>query len=204
MTKGPGPRDHLEAGSTTALTTEVVPEPRPAPVVPESSGPLDPGTLLDDVTAGERIEVSGTGYLPNSTVVLVVYSTPQVLGTAVADGTGAFTTTVQLPAGLPAGSHTLVASGVDPDGNPRDLTSPVTVTASSTGATGTSDADPAGGATGTGADGAATTGTTTPAAASTSGLASTGADVALPLVIGVVALTAGAGLVVAGRRRTAG
>jgi LPXTG-motif cell wall-anchored protein len=197
------PGTYLEAGSTTALTTEVVPEPRPAPVVPESSGQLVPKSPLDDVTVGERIEVSGSGYLPNSTVVLVVYSTPQVLGTVVTDGTGAFTTTVQLPAGLPAGSHTLVASGVDPDGNPRDLTSPVTVTVSSTGAPGTSDAGPAGGATGTGGAGASAT-STTPAATSPSGLASTGADVALPVVAGLVALIAGAGLVVAGRRRAAG
>ncbi len=185
-----GPGTSVETGSTTALTTEVVPVPRPAAVVPESSGPLVPKTPLDDVTGGERIEVSGTGYLPNSTVVLIVYSTPQVLGTVVTNGTGAFTTTVLLPAGLPAGSHTLVASGVDPDGNPHDLTSPVTVTASSTGVTGTGGAD------------AAATGTT-PAPTSASGLASTGADVALPVVVALVTLTAGAGLVVAGRRRSA-
>ncbi|MGY1762746.1 hypothetical protein ACI79G_19430 [Geodermatophilus sp. SYSU D00779] len=197
------PGTYVEAGSTTALTTEVVPEPRPAPVVPESSGPLVPKTPLDDVTAGERIEVSGTGYLPNSTVVLVVYSTPQVLGTVVTDGTGAFSTTVQLPAGLPIGPHTLVASGVDPDGNPHDLTSPVAVTASSNGATGTAGAGPAG-ATGAGGTGAATAGATTPATTSASGLASTGADVASPVVVGLLALTAGAVLVVAGRRRATG
>ena len=59
---------------------------------------------------------------------MVIYSTPQVLTTVVADASGNFTVEVTVPAGLAAGSHTLVASGVDANGVLRYVTLPVTVT----------------------------------------------------------------------------
>ncbi len=117
----------------------------PAPAtVPASNGPLaGTGFSAGSVTAGQTITVSGTGYAPFSTVTVLVYSSPTVLGTAVADEHGAFTFTGKLPAGLAAGSHTLVAAGVDANGNPYYLTQSITV---------------GGGATGTGSGGLAYTG----------------------------------------------
>ena len=71
--------------------------------------------------------MSGSGYMPNSTVTLLIYSTPQILTTVVTDATGSFTVTVTVPAGLAPGKHTLVASGMDTHGNVRTITLPVTV-----------------------------------------------------------------------------
>jgi hypothetical protein len=123
------------------------------------------------LTAGEQITLSGTGYLPNSTVDLYVYSTPTKVGTAVADEAGNFTATVTLPASLANGTHHLVAAGVDPSGNPRYLVVEVTVSG----------------------------GTAVVTAAG--GLAYTGFS-ALPFVGGgLLTLVAGAGLLVASRRR---
>ena len=76
--------------------------------------------------------VSGTGYLPGSTVTVLTHSSPQVLTTVVADPSGNFTVTVTVPAGLAAGQHTLVASGVDTLGNDRFTTLAVTVSAAGT------------------------------------------------------------------------
>jgi hypothetical protein len=102
--------------------------------VPASDGDLDAPAALDGpVAAGAEIDVAGSGYLPESTVTVVVYSEPTVLGSAAVDASGAFSASVTLPEDLPAGAHTLVASGVDPQGNPRYLTLPITV-AGATGA----------------------------------------------------------------------
>ena len=68
------------------------------------------------VAPGKTVTVSGSGYAPGSSVTVVIYSTPQVLTTVVADASGNFTVEVTVPAGLAAGSHTLVASGVDTNG----------------------------------------------------------------------------------------
>jgi titin len=149
----------------------------PAPTVPESDGPLSPGAgSSDKVEAGKTMTITGSGYEAGSTVTLLIYSEPQVLTTVVADGSGNFTATVTVPAGLAAGQHTLVAAGVDRFGNTRYTTLAVTVSA----------------------PGAATL--VTSAAPK---LAATGADVGLPLAAGLVTLAVGAGLIVASRRRSA-
>nr|BFE58338.1 hypothetical protein GCM10020063_028640 [Dactylosporangium thailandense] len=49
------------------------------------------------------------------------------VGTVTTDGTGAFSATVTVPAGLDPGSHTLVAAGLAPDNTVRYLTAAVTV-----------------------------------------------------------------------------
>jgi hypothetical protein len=96
--------------------------------VPATDGELaTSGFSTGSVAAGETITVSGSGYMPFSTVTVLVYSTPTVLGTVEADENGTFTFTGALPEGLEAGEHTLVASGVDPSGEPRNLTMSVTV-----------------------------------------------------------------------------
>ena len=51
-----------------------------------------------------------------------------MLTTVVTDAPGNFSVEVTVPAGLPVGQHTLVASGVDPSGALRYITLPVTVT----------------------------------------------------------------------------
>ena len=109
--------------------------------------------------------LNGSGYAPNSTVSLYVYSTPTLLGTVTTTSTGSFSTSVTLPAGLAPGAHHLVSAGLDPSGAARYLRSDVTVTTAS------------------------------------NQLAWTGFET-LPFVgIGVLALVAGAALVVVTRKR---
>ncbi|NJC64349.1 fibronectin type III domain-containing protein [Planosporangium flavigriseum] len=115
------------AGSDLAkVLAPVTSAPTPPASVPASAGKLTaPST---SVTANQSVTLSGTGYAAHVPVQVVVYSTPQVLKTVTTDGTGAFSTSVTLPAGL-SGSHTLVAGGVGPDGAYRYLTLGVTASA---------------------------------------------------------------------------
>jgi titin len=72
---------------------------------------------ISTAAPGQEIVLVGRGFAPYSTVTLVIYSTPRVLGTVVADGDGNFEDPVRVPADLAAGVHTILATGVDPDGN---------------------------------------------------------------------------------------
>jgi hypothetical protein len=146
----------------------VVPNPVAPATVPTKNGDLTlPAGSTSTVVPGKTMTVSGSGYAPNSTITLAIYSTPQVLTIVVTDASGNFTATVTVPAGLAAGNHTLVASGVDSSGNVRYVNLAVTVSGS----------------------GKAT-------------LAYTGADVALPSIVGLIALSLGTGLIVVRRRAT--
>ncbi|MGK5678107.1 hypothetical protein [Actinoplanes sp. URMC 104] len=98
---------------------------------PETDLPLD--TSEGDISTavpGEELVMIGSGYAPYSSVTLTVYSKPTVLGTVTTDGDGSFRQAVTVPPGL-TGSHSFVAAGVDPSGNPRALRLDVTVAAKS-------------------------------------------------------------------------
>ena len=80
--------------------------------------------------AGESLTVSGTGYAPNSQVTVTITAGDNTGSTLAAgdviasvttttDATGSFTVTISVPAGTPAGTYVLTASGVDPSGAPR-------------------------------------------------------------------------------------
>lgn len=155
--------------SSAAVLTGKIPYPA---TVPTSQGPLTPAAgSSDKVVAGKTMTVTGSGYMPGSTVTVLIYSAPQVLTTTVADSAGNFSVTVTVPAGLAPGAHTLVASGIDGSGVQRFTTLAVTVSATGT-------------ATVTGAK-----------------LANTGADVTLPALGGIATLGLGAGLIAISRRR---
>lgn len=102
-----------------------------------SSVPASNGTLTvpgggagshGSVVKGQKVTLHGSGYAPNTLISVLVYSTPQVLTTTTTDGSGSFTIEVTVPAGLPDGNHTLVASGADPSGQIRYMNLPITVT----------------------------------------------------------------------------
>ena len=175
-------------GFGASVVTGVVPRPATPATVPAASAPLSVDGADRTVAPGDRITVRGSGYLPNSSVDVVLYSTSQVLGTVVADGTGAFTATVTVPSGLTDGTHHLVAAGVDGDGAPRYLVVEVTVT---------------GGVAAAGPAGATALAAVSGSRAAASRLADTGATV-LPIAGGgLVVLLAGGGLLLAVRHHRA-
>jgi titin len=104
-----------------------------APAAPGDAPSGAPTTLttpagpLGQVTAGQDVTLVGDGFLARSTVTLVGYSDPVVLGTAVAGADGTFTQAVHLPSGWTVGAHDLVAIGVDASGAARQIRMPVTV-----------------------------------------------------------------------------
>jgi hypothetical protein len=175
--------------------SDVVPALELPVTVPEKDGDLLGETgLITSVTAGEPVTIKGSGFAPNSTVRAIAYSTPTELKTFVTDENGEFEVTVEIPAELPAGQHSLVVTGVGADGEVRNLRVDVTVFAAGatpviTGAELTGSETVAGTAAGT-------------AAPDGERLAFTGASVVGPAVGGLAALLVGAGLLVSSRRRS--
>ena len=155
------------------------------------------GCVADDIAVdhpnfypGGAGHISGAGFRARSSVAFSADSVSIATLTATAAGTVDHDFTMP---DLSAGPHSLVLSGVRPDGSPLTLSVPVTVLArSGTGGNGGGN----GGGTG-GTSGGTSGGTTT----SGSSLPRTGLDVALVGVAGVALVGAGAGSVVLGRRR---
>jgi len=144
------------------------------PTPPVTSEKLETPKDADDTTRpGETITIRGSGYAPNSTVEIVVYSAPVSLGTVVTDSNGEFSVDVVVPPKL-VGTHSIVAQGADPDGNVRSMRLDVTVAPKS--------ASPS-------------------KSKSTSGLAVTGDATAGTATVGLLLLLVGAGLVRASRGR---
>ena len=107
--------------------TAVVPASAISSTLPKSDGALTSSESDGTAVAGSDITLSGAGFLPGSTVELVVYSTPVKLGEAIVLADGTFSATVTLPEGLTNGDHHLVATGVDANGNVRNLVVEITV-----------------------------------------------------------------------------
>jgi LPXTG-motif cell wall-anchored protein len=85
-------------------TTSTLPADPPA-------GP--PIASLADTTlvSGQQLSLAEPGFPAGSTVTAAIYSSPTVLGSAVADAQGLVRLTITVPGTLPAGRHTLVLAG---------------------------------------------------------------------------------------------
>jgi hypothetical protein len=114
-------------GRSDWVVTDLVSAPAIATTLPKSDGTLTSDDADGKVVAGEKITISGKDFLPGSTVELVVYSTPVSLGSVVVLADGTFTAEVTLPKDMANGTHHLVASGVDVNGNARNMVVEVTV-----------------------------------------------------------------------------
>ena len=74
---------------------------------------------------GHQAYTSGTGFKPNSTVNVYIFSTPILIGTVQTDKAGSFEGQFALPSGLEAGAHTVQVDGFAPDGSVRTANMPV-------------------------------------------------------------------------------
>ncbi|MFK3677694.1 collagen binding domain-containing protein [Microbacterium sp. NPDC090218] len=155
------------AGATVAgidFTLITGNETEPKPVLTLSAG---------SIRAGKDITVSGTGFAPGATIAFELHSDPIKLGTLTADAGGALQGTLRIPAGAPAGTHTLVALS----GTTVIASATLTVAAAGTA-------------------GQASGGATAPG----TGLASTGADAPVGVVVAGLLLAVLGGLLVRRRR----
>jgi hypothetical protein len=122
--------NELGGVSSDPLTTDTITEPTAPATVPTGADALtSPSGALGTLTPGKELTLTGSGYAPNSTVSLYIYSTPTLLGTVVTDASGNFSKAVTVPANLAPGGHHLVSAGVDANGSPRYLRTDVTVAA---------------------------------------------------------------------------
>ncbi|KSW30160.1 hypothetical protein ATM99_00220 [Cellulomonas sp. B6] len=129
------------------------------------------------VEQGGFVAVTGHGFAPGSEVDVWLFSTPTLLGRVAVGADGTFSARLALPPGIPAGLHTAQLNGTAADGSLRSVATGLVVRAP--------------------ADAPAAVGSGTAALAVTGGAPA-------PLgMLGLVLLGAGAGLVLAARRRTA-
>ncbi|MDN4613348.1 discoidin domain-containing protein [Leifsonia sp. F6_8S_P_1B] len=72
-------------------------------------GPATPSLHIGGaLVVGKGIRVEGTGFEPGAEVAVELHSKPVALGAATADADGAFALDATIPAGTPAGQHTVV------------------------------------------------------------------------------------------------
>ena len=97
-----------EAASRT-LTVTVAGEPVQTGTVPTT------GTVLETPQAatapGQQMELVAVGFQPGETVAFYLHSEPVYLGTAVADAFGVARLMATVPADVPAGAHSVIATG---------------------------------------------------------------------------------------------
>ncbi|MGY1660440.1 LPXTG cell wall anchor domain-containing protein [Geodermatophilus sp. SYSU D00705] len=109
------------AEPTTPTTSTPAPSTTPAPTAAFVPGakPNTPGIATTTTSAttdstpapGEKVVRVIKGFQPYEQVSLVLHSTPTPIGTFPADAQGVLTVEFTLPAGVPAGTHTLAFDG---------------------------------------------------------------------------------------------
>jgi Rieske Fe-S protein len=125
------------AGSTPVATQLATTGGEVGAVLGEAANTAGTKSITTDKTTGATsapgkkvVKVIG-GFQPWEKVTLVLHSTPVTIGEFTADGNGVLTAEFTLPAGIPAGSHTLVF-----DGTVTYYQEGLTVTAAGTSASG--------------------------------------------------------------------
>lgn len=71
---------------------------------------------------GDPVQVRAGGYAAGSSVNIEFRSQPVSIGSATADASGTFTTTVRVPTDATVGTHTIAAVGINPDTTVREVT----------------------------------------------------------------------------------
>lgn len=124
----PGPTFTLPDGFTYTLTSSPTPPPSTTPTAPPSHSPTPSLTATPTLTPmptttaaltldvaqvvqGGWVQLTATGFSPGEQIDLTLHSDPVQLGSTVAGPAGEMSALVQIPAGTPVGSHTLLATG---------------------------------------------------------------------------------------------
>lgn len=119
------------AGSTTSSTTvdAAGSSTTSVPTTPTTKAPSVPPLVVksSSVDQGAVVQVSGSGFVPGTTITITLHSVSVVVGTAIADAEGRFSTTVLVPADVPPGPHHLEATGAAQSGGQATLTAQVSV-----------------------------------------------------------------------------
>lgn len=93
-----------------------------------SPGALSLETNLHTVRPGGRVDLSGSGFMPGSVVVISFHSSPVVVvKRVIAGASGTFSAEAAVPAAAPPGQHRFEAAGVTPAGTPAQLVAAVLV-----------------------------------------------------------------------------
>ncbi|MCG2799682.1 MAG: fibronectin type III domain-containing protein [Cellulomonas sp.] len=113
----------------SAASQPVTAVPPTIPAAPPAGAPATLSTtqgVLSTVVPSQQVTVVGTGFAPYSTARVVIYSSPVLLAEVLVGADGTFSVPVTVPADLEAGAHTLMAFGVDSQGQTYSLSMPVT------------------------------------------------------------------------------
>lgn len=103
------PATEWTAAASRTITVTVAGEPSQVGTTPTT------GTVLETPQAatvpGQQMELVAVGFQPGETVAFYLHSEPVYLGTAVADAFGVARLMATVPADVPAGAHTVIATG---------------------------------------------------------------------------------------------
>jgi hypothetical protein len=77
------------------------------------------------VQVDHTVTTQGTGFAPNATVIIYMFSTPIEIGRLTTDASGAFVGEFYVPSGLELGQHTLQVTGYSPDGQIQSANIPL-------------------------------------------------------------------------------
>jgi hypothetical protein len=121
------------------------PTPAATPTAGPTSSPNGPSIDLSThhTTSGGHVEVTGTGFMPDTDVTVTLDDNPTELCTGHTDENGTFTCEIVLGAGAQPGTHEVVATGLDPQGNAAEPQSPITLNVPATPPSTSQLADPA-------------------------------------------------------------
>ncbi len=115
------------SGYVTVPALAVVPTPEPTPTPRPLS--VNFGST-SEYHPGDSVTIAGTDAPPGATIDVELHSTPMLLGSTVADASGAFTLTVTIPEDAEPGAHHMVVIATPADGSaPVQLQQAVTVIA---------------------------------------------------------------------------
>jgi len=123
------------------IPVSLFPNPSKTALVVEGDGftiSLSAGSSSDEVTAlnsdGKLVltaqsmaSFSGTGFKPNTRVIIWLFSDPTQLGSVLTDANGSFEGSLPLPSQIASGEHTVQLNGLTPDGETRSVSVGVVV-----------------------------------------------------------------------------